>query len=416
MPRSLPDLIDGDRLWSRIMRPSEFGARADGGVDRPALSVAEIEARAQIVAWARELGLSPSTDPVANLFLRYEGRDPDLPPILVGSHIDSQPTGGKFDGVFGVLGALEAVEAIIESGERPLRPIEIVAWTNEEGSRFSPGMSGSTLFTEARPVDEVMAQRGADGVVLGEAARNVLLHDTSIPVNAFGRPVAAFIEAHIEQGPLLEKAGVPVGIVTGMQGTRRYRVKVKGEAAQAGTAVRSKRRDALMAAVRMISAIEAAAMDPADIKLTVGMLKVTPNAPSVVPSEVLFSLDLRHPDNTIVDRMDEAIRRIVKEQQGPCDAELHQIQYAPSLEFSPEIRSAIATAADRCRVPAMDIYSVAGHDARQLHYVCATGMIFVPCRAGISHNPEEWAEKDDLVAGVKVLADLLLLLANSRLL
>jgi N-carbamoyl-L-amino-acid hydrolase len=414
MQRSLSDLIDGNRLWSRIMKLAEIGARGDDGVDRPALSATEIEARALIVEWARGIGLSPFTDPVANLFLRYEGQDQTLPPIMIGSHIDSQPTGGKFDGVFGVLGALEAVEAMIINGERPLRSIDVVAWTNEEGSRFSPGMSGSTLFTRARPLDEVMAQRDANGIVLREAARDVLSHDRDVPVKDFGRPVAAFIEAHIEQGPLLEKAGVPVGIVTGMQGTRRYRVKVKGEAAHAGTTIRSERRDAMMAAVRMISAIEAATMDPADVKLTVGLFQVTPNAPSVVPSEVLFSVDLRHPDNAVVDRVDEAIRRIVQDERGPCEAELNQIQYAPSLEFPQKIRDIIAAAADRCSIPTMDIYSVAGHDARQLHYVCPTGMIFVPCRAGISHNPEEWAEKDDLVACTKVLSETLAILANSR--
>jgi N-carbamoyl-L-amino-acid hydrolase len=170
----------------------------------------------------------------------------------------------------------------------------------------------------------------------------------------------------------------------------------------------------MMAAVRMISAIEAATMDPADVKLTVGLFQVTPNAPSVVPSEVLFSVDLRHPDNAVVDRVDEAIRRIVQDERGPCEAELNQIQYAPSLEFPQKIRDIIAAAADRCSIPTMDIYSVAGHDARQLHYVCPTGMIFVPCRAGISHNPEEWAEKDDLVACTKVLSETLAILANSR--
>lgn len=170
----------------------------------------------------------------------------------------------------------------------------------------------------------------------------------------------------------------------------------------------------MMAAVRMISAIEAAAMDPADIKLTVGMLKVTPNAPSVVPSEVVFSVDLRHPDNAVVDRVDVAIRRIVGEHKGPCDAELQQIQYAPSLEFPLKLRNIMAAAAHSCSVQTMDIYSVAGHDARQLHYVCPTGMLFVPCRGGISHNPDEWAEKKNLVAGVKVLAETLLLLANSQ--
>src|SRR6202790_1817863 len=166
---SLADFIDGDRLWARHMALARFGAREDEGVDRPALSAIESEARAQLVSWARELGLVPLTDEIANLFLRYEGRDPSLPPVLAGSHIDSQPTGGKFDGVFGVLAALEAVEAIIAKGEPPLRSIEVVAWTNEEGSRFSPGMSGSEVFTGRKTLGEGLAIRDQTGFSLGAA-------------------------------------------------------------------------------------------------------------------------------------------------------------------------------------------------------------------------------------------------------
>ncbi|MGI6855391.1 Zn-dependent hydrolase [Mesorhizobium sp. 1B3] len=409
---SLAESIDGDRLWSRIMELARIGACEDGGVDRPALSAAEIEARALLVDWGRELGLSPSTDAVANLFLRYEGRDPALAPVMTGSHIDSQPTGGKFDGVFGVLAALEAVEALHGRGERPLRSIEIVAWTNEEGSRFSPGMSGSSLFTGAASLEAVMAIQDAEGIKLGDAAAEVLRQDHNIQQVPFGRKIAAFLEAHIEQGPLLEKAGMPVGIVTGIQGTRRYRVRVKGEAAHAGTAERRDRRDALMAAIRMISAIDKSASYPEDVKLTVGMLNVIPNAPSVVPSEVSFSIDLRHPDNSVVDRIDAEIRQAVESHKGPCESELRQIQHAPSLDFPESMRRVIAEAADRCSVPAMNVYSVAGHDARQLHYVCPTGMIFVPCRAGISHNPEEWVQPGDLLAGTRVLASALWHLAN----
>ena len=409
---SLANSIDGDRLWTRHMALARFGARDDGGVDRPALSPAESEARAQLVLWAREIGLVPFTDRMANLFLRYEGRNPSLPPVLAGSHIDSQPTGGKFDGVFGVLAALEAVQAIIARGEQPPRSIEVVAWTNEEGSRFAPGMSGSEVFTGRKILDEALANRDQAGISQGAAVSDVLARDVGIPVRAFGFPVAAFVEPHIEQGPLLEAAGIPIGIVTGIQGTRRYRVRVSGEAAHAGTALRAERRDALMAAVRMIADIDRAAISPEDIKLTVGLFQVKPNAPSVVPSEVLFSIDLRHPDNAIVDEMDDKIRQIVEAESGPCTVEIKQIAHAPSLAFSTEIRSLIAAAASSEKIPSMEIYSAAGHDARQLHYVCPTGMIFIPCRGGISHNPAEWAEPQHIVAGAKVLANVVWQLAN----
>jgi N-carbamoyl-L-amino-acid hydrolase len=411
---SLADFIDGDRLWARHMALAGFGARGDDGVDRPALSSIESQARAQLVSWGRGIGLVPLTDGIANLFLRYEGRDPSLPPVLAGSHLDSQPTGGRFDGAFGVLAALEAVQAMIAKGEQPLRSIEVVAWTNEEGSRFAPGMSGSEVFTGRKSLDEALAVRDHAGISQGSAVSEVLSRDVDIPLRAFGSSVAAFVEPHIEQGPLLEAAGVPIGIVTGIQGTRRYRVRVSGEAAHAGTAPRAERRDALMAAVRMIAQIDRAAISPDDIKLTVGLFQVTPNAPSVVPSEVLFSIDLRHPDNAIVDEMDRKIRGIVEVERGPCAVETKQIAHAPSLTFSAEIRSLIAAAASREDIPAAEIYSAAGHDARQLHYVCPTGMIFIPCRGGISHNPAEWAEPQHIVAGAKVLANVVWQLANQR--
>jgi N-carbamoyl-L-amino-acid hydrolase len=407
------DHVDGARLWRRLMQLAEFGARADGGVDRQTLTEPEILARAHLIALGRSLGLQPFTDAGANLFLRLLGREPDLPPVLAGSHIDSQPTGGKFDGAYGVLAALEAVEAIQELGRAPRRSIEIVAWTNEEACRFAPGMTGSDLFTGVRDLATVAAIRDADGVTQGDALAAVLARDEDVPHRPFGRPVAGFVEPHIEQGPCLEREGIPIGVVTGIQGTRRYRVRVTGEAAHAGTAERAERRDALMAAVRMIAAIDRVASDPADTKLTIGMLQVTPNAPSVVPSEVLFSIDLRHPDNGVVDLIDTEIRTIIEREAGPCTAVLQQIQHNPSLAFSAAVRAAVASAAHELGFRHRDILSAAGHDARQLHYVCPTAMIFVPCRDGISHNPAEWAEPDDITAGAKVLADVLLRLADA---
>lgn len=407
------DFVDGDRLWGRVMALAEHGARPDGGVDRQTLTEAEIAARAELVRWGRALGLTPLTDAAANLFLRLDGREPDLPPVLAGSHIDSQPTGGKFDGAFGVLAALEAVQALQEAGLPPRRSIEIVAWTNEEACRFAPGMTGSELFTGVKTLEQVVDLEDGDGVRMGDALAAVLAADQDVPQRPFGLPVAAFIEPHIEQGPVLEREGIPVGIVTGIQGTRRYRVRVTGEAAHAGTAERHVRRDALIAAVRMIAAIDRAAMDPPDTKLTVGLFQVTPNAPSVVPAEVFFSIDLRHPDNAVVDRLDGEIRRLVEAGRGPCQADLNQIAHAPSLSFSPKIRSTLSRVASELGIPHRDIYSAAGHDARQLHYACPTGMIFVPCREGISHNPAEWAEPADLTAGAKVLADALHALADA---
>ncbi|MEA3150221.1 MAG: beta-ureidopropionase / N-carbamoyl-L-amino-acid hydrolase [Gammaproteobacteria bacterium] len=406
------ELVDGARLWQRLMDLARFGARDDGGVDRQALSDDEIAARAQLIGWGRELGLAPFTDGAANLFLRLEGIDSDLPPVLAGSHIDSQPTGGKFDGAYGVIAALEAVAAVRETGVVPRRAIEVVAWTNEEGSRFAPGMTGSELFTGVKSLETVFNNCDAAEIRLGDALARVLAADVGVAQRPFRRAVTAYVEPHIEQGPLLERAKLPVGVVTGIQGTRRYRVRLHGEPAHAGTAERHERKDALMAAVRMIVAIDEAAMQPADTKLTVGLFEVTPNAPSVVPAEVFFSIDLRHPDNAVVDRIDAEIRQIIEKMRGPCSVEIKQIQHAPSLDFDPGIRALIAKVADEIGVAHQDIYSAAGHDARQLHYVCPAGMIFVPCRNGVSHHPAEWSDPDDLAAGTRVLADTIWILAS----
>ena len=404
--------IDPARLWDRHLQLARFGATAAGGVNRPALSPEEIAARRVLIDWAREAGLAARTDPAANLFLRLEGSAADAAPVLSGSHIDSQPTGGKFDGSFGVLAALEAVTAMAERNLRPRRPIEVVAWMNEEGSRFSPGMMGSEAFSGRRPLDQILAVTDADGVRTGDALTALLAADPGVPSRPLGFPVHAFIEAHIEQGPILERAGLPIGVVSGMQGSRRFRIKVSGSAAHAGTTPRAERRDAVLAAARMIAALHDLMADPEDVMFTVGMIRVRPNAPSVVPEEVLFSIDLRHRDNAVLANLGDAIEGCCAQHEGRCDLAVREIASTPSLEFPSAIRRQIGDAANRLGLGSREIYSAAGHDARQLHYRCASGMIFVPCRDGLSHNEAEWSEPEHLVSGTRVLAAVLWELAN----
>ena len=401
--RPISTFVSGERLWTRLMDLARFGERPDGGVDRPALSPAESAARAAIVGWGRAIGLVPYTDAAANLFLRLEGADPEAPPVLVGSHIDSQPTGGKFDGAFGVLAALEAIEAIVASGARPARPIEVVAWTNEEGSRFAPGMNGSTAFCRPAELEQILSIVDAGGTTVREAVAAVHAGDSGVLHRPLGWKPHCFVEAHIEQGPLLERAGIPVGVVTGIQGTRRYRARVVGKADHAGTAPMENRRDALLSALKFIAAAERAAIAHPDIKFTVGLFEIEPNAPSVVPTEARFSIDVRHPDNAVVDALDATLRALAAE-PSPCPIELRQIAHAPSVSFSSSIQEAIAAAATEAGTPFMPIFSAAGHDARQLSRVAPTGMIFIPCRDGLSHNPAEWAEPDHVLAGARVLA------------
>jgi N-carbamoyl-L-amino-acid hydrolase len=278
---------------------------------------------------------------------------------------------------------------------------------NEEGSRFSPGMAGSEAYTGVKPLDVILDARDAAGVSVRDAVAEIHAGDRNVPLRPLGRPLHAFIEAHIEQADALQCAEKTIGIVSGIQGTRRYRVTVCGEAAHAGTALRRDRKDALMAAARMVCSIDATAQQPDDLKLTVGLFNVFPNAPSVVPDKVFFSIDVRHNDTAVVDRMDAMVRAAVEREKGPCAAAIEQIAMAPSLDFSDDLRDVLSSVAADLDLSRMDVYSAAGHDARQMHYFCPTAMIFIPCRDGISHNPNEWAEPAHVTAGAKLLADTL---------
>jgi len=406
--------IDEARLWQRHMRMARHGATAAGGVDRQALSAAEFAAWRELIAWARALGLSPFTDEIGNLFLRYQSGDASSPPVLAGSHLDSQPTGGKFDGVYGVLAALEAVQCIIEARTELARPIEIVAWMNEEGSRFAPGMMGSSAFADATAMRSYLDVRDAQGVSVREglAAAHAAFPDLlSRPLQ---RPAAAYFEAHIEQGPVLERERRTIGIVTGIQGKQTLRVSVRGEEAHAGTTPRAARKDALQAAVRMIAALDELTRDDTDVtRFTVGRLVVEPNAPSVVPARATFSIDVRHPDSATLARLGEAIAPLCATHALPCAATVERLTDAKSLTFPDSTRNLIANVARALHLPAMEIASAAGHDARYLHAVCPTGMIFVPCKGGVSHSEAESATAGDLAAGARVLAEVLVRSASA---
>ncbi|MCP5155923.1 MAG: M20 family metallo-hydrolase [Ectothiorhodospiraceae bacterium] len=400
--------IDEARLWARHQALAEHGATAAGGVNRQALSDEEIAARRVLVEWGRAIGLAPFSDAIGNLFLRYEGTDAQAPPVLTGSHIDSQPTGGKFDGTFGVLAGLEAVEAMRAAGFRPRRSIEVVAWTNEEGSRFAPGMMGSTLFRGSRELADMLAVRDGAGSSVAECVRAVRAAEPDVPERALGFPVAAYVEAHIEQGPLLELERKTIGVVSGIQGKRVFRVTVTGEENHAGTSPRRVRKDALVAAVAMLGRLHAEMHDDEDVvKFTVGLLEVSPNAPSVVPARVHFSIDLRHPDPDVLARLGDRIAPICEAVRGPCAVEVRELSHDPPLEFPIAMRDLVRDAAAGLGLAHMDLPSAAGHDARHLHYLCPTGMIFVPCAGGISHNEAESCTPADLAAGARVLVEVL---------
>jgi beta-ureidopropionase / N-carbamoyl-L-amino-acid hydrolase len=405
--------VNGDRLWRRLMTLARFGATDASGVSRLALSPEEIAARAELVRWGDAIGLEPSNDVAGNLFLRLRGREPALPSVLTGSHIDSQPGGGKFDGAYGVVAALEAVEAVAATGRQPRRCIDVVAWMNEEGSRFAPGMMGSALFTGVRRLEDVEVIKDRAGVAVRDALKEVLAAEKTLPQRPLGFPVAGFIEAHIEQGTILEQERAKIGILTGIQGKRTFRVVVDGASSHAGTSPRSTRRDALVSAVAIVQALQDAIWDEADhVRFTVGMFTVEPNAPSVVPGRVTFSIDLRHGDADTVRALGDMIPGLCRQAQGRCEVSVTELLHDVPLQFPLQIRARIHEAARRLNLSHRELPSPAGHDSRYLHYVCPTGMIFIPCKDGISHNEAESIEPQDAEAGARVLADVVFELAE----
>ncbi len=401
-------LINADRLWTRLMALAEIGATPAGGVNRQALSDDEIAAWRRVIGWAQEAGLTAATDEAGNLFLTLAGRDRAAPPLLVGSHLDSQPTGGKFDGAAGVMAALEAVVWFVEGGYMPARDVIVVAWMNEEGSRFAPGMMGSEAFSGARGIEAIRAVRDTSGISVGEALDRLLASLPDLSRKPLGFTAAAYLELHIEQGPLLETAECVIGVVTGIQGKKTFQVVVKGDEGHAGTLPQQARRDAVAAFARMAAALHAeiGAID-AEIKFTVGRVTIEPNAPSVVPSRVTFSIDLRHPDNLVLDAAGAGIEALCHRYAPPCAVAITPLVDAPSNDFDSRLRERIARAAHDQGQPSMAILSAAGHDARHLAKVCPAAMIFIPCRDGASHVEHEWADPGHVAAGASVLAQVL---------
>jgi N-carbamoyl-L-amino-acid hydrolase len=405
---ALVSLINADRLWARLMALAEIGATPAGGVNRQALSDGEIAAWRRVIVWAQDAGLTAATDAAGNLFLTLAGRDRSAPPLLVGSHLDSQPTGGKFDGAAGVMAALEVVVSLAEQGETPARDVIVVAWMNEEGCRFAPGMMGSEAFAGVRRIEAIRAVRDASGISVGEALDRLHAAFPDLTRKPLGFPAAAYLELHIEQGPLLEAADRVIGVVTGIQGKKTFQIVVGGAEGHAGTLPQRERRDALAAFARMAAALHAeiGAID-AEIKFTIGRVTIEPNAPSVVPSRVTFSIDLRHPDNGVLEAAGARVAALCDRHAPPCEVTIMPLVDAPSNDFDSKLRERIARAVNDHGLSAMAILSAAGHDARHLAKVCPAAMIFIPCRDGASHVEHEWAEPEHVAAGASVLAQVM---------
>jgi N-carbamoyl-L-amino-acid hydrolase len=409
------------RQWDRLMELAKLGAitGADGspGVNRPCLSPLDREARRLLISWGKAIGLTPSVDALGNLFLRHEGTEPGLAPVLSGSHMDSQPAGGRFDGIWGVVAALEAVQALREAGITTKRPIEIVAWTNEEGGRFAPGCMGSMAYAGHRPPDTWDDVTDGEGIRFGDALREHLAAEADLPRRGLGvvdGPAPhAYVEAHIEQGPVLEQEGQDIGIVTGIQGSRWFLVELKGESAHAGTAPVSLRKDAVQDMVCAINALNRLMEDPTDVlRFTVARIEVAPNSSNSVAETVRFTIDFRHPDAAVLTGRGDAIEATIRGAVRNCAVKVTERFHALPVEFAPLVTEAVARAAAAQGLAAKRMPSGAFHDAQFLVPLCPAGMIFVPSHRGISHNPAEYSSPEQLAKGARVLAQALAELAN----
>jgi N-carbamoyl-L-amino-acid hydrolase len=395
-------MIDASRLWKTIMETGRIGATERGGVCRLALSDADRRVRDWFVDACRLQGCDVTIDDMGNVFARRRGRRGDLPPIAIGSHLDTQPTGGRFDGVLGVLSGLEVLRSLDEHGIETEHPVEVIDWTNEEGARFAPAMLGSGVFVGALEKDFALAREDRDGRRFGDELERIGYRG-DVPCGE--HRLDSYFELHIEQGPVLESERKVIGIVEGAQGMRWYDVTLEGSAAHAGTTPMHLRRDASLGAARVVAAVNAITDEIEGALTTTGVIEAQPNSRNVVPSRVFLTVDLRHTEEKNLERMEARLETIVAEVAGRerLESRLERIWESPPVRFDPDCIEAVRRAARASGHPCRGIVSGAGHDAVYVSRAIPTAMIFIPCKDGISHNEIESAEPEHVEAGASVL-------------
>ncbi|MEQ4537473.1 MAG: Zn-dependent hydrolase [Billgrantia sp.] len=405
--------INEQRLWDSLMEMGEIGGTEKGGCCRLALTDLDKQGRDLFVKWCKEAGCSITVDKMGNIFARRAGQDDSLPPVAMGSHLDTQPTGGKFDGVYGVLAGLEVFRTLNDQGIETRAPLETVVWTNEEGSRFPPAMVSSGVFAGAFDLAYGLSRADLDGKTMGEELERIgYAGDAEVG----GRSFKAFFEAHIEQGPILEAERKQIGVVTDAQGQRWYEITLTGQESHAGPTPMPSRRDALVGAARIIDMVNRIGMEnQPNACATVGLMQVFPNSRNVIPGQVFFTVDFRHPNAKVLEGMDQALRegaaRIAEDLK--LDMAFEQIWYSPPVPFAEPCVSSVRKATEALGLSHRDMVSGAGHDACYIARVAPTSMIFVPCEKGISHNELERADAGDLAAGCNVLLKAVLEHANA---
>jgi len=410
--------VSRKRLQASLDALARFGGREDGGVARETLTPTDLDARRHLIACATALGCEVETDDCANLFFRRRGTT-SLPPVLTGSHADTQPVGGKLDGAYGVIAGLELIAALNDAGIDTLRPIEVVAWTNEEGSRFGPGAMGSSAFVEPARLAYYREAVDSKGISFGAALDAALKDTPDVKRRPLGQPIAACLELHIEQGPVLERAGIPLGVVTGIQSVRWYRVECTGAAAHAGTTPMGDRSDAMAAAVGIAQQLYAYAASESgnELRLTLGRWQVSPNSVNTIPGKVEFTVDVRCLDASVLERFEQVLHQSTR--AYPWRGEVGvACFFSRAPTFFPEAMvSVVERACSRLCQQAghkapLRLTSGAFHDAMYLADHCPTAMIFVPSKGGISHNAAEETAPDELFLGAQALVHAMVELAN----
>ena len=395
--------IDDERLWNSLMEMAKIGATVKGGCCRLALTDLDKQGRDLFVQWCKDAGCTIKVDQMGNIFARRAGRDNSLAPVITGSHLDTQPTGGRFDGVYGVLAGLEVVRTLNTLNYETERPIEVAVWTNEEGSRFAPAMVASGVFSGVFPLDYGLSRADQSGKTMGEELQRIGYAGTEA---VGGRDVHAYFEAHIEQGPILEAEDKTIGIVTDAQGQRWYELTLKGVESHAGPTPMTRRKDALLGAARVIELVNRVGLANAPVACaTVGMINNYPNSRNVIPGQVFLTIDFRHPSDEVLKGMDAAMREGVEKiaKEIGLEFELEQIFYYAPVHFDDSCVEAVRAGTKDCGYSNREMVSGAGHDACYLAGVAPTAMVFIPCIDGISHNEVEDVKPEWSTAGGNVL-------------
>ncbi|MEY8828234.1 Zn-dependent hydrolase [Sedimentitalea sp. XS_ASV28] len=395
--------INADRLWQNLMDIAQIGGTTRGGCNRQALTDLDIKGRTLFASWCTPCGFDITYDAVGNMFARMKGRDDTLPPLVIGSHLDTQPTGGKFDGVLGVLAGLEVMRVLSENDLVPERPVEVACWMNEEGARFAPAMMGSGVYSGMVGLEEIRASKDHDKVSVGEELDR---HGYAGMPHPTDKIIHSYLELHIEQGPVLEREDKTIGIVTGAQGIRWYDISISGQEVHAGPFPMAMRRDPVAALPALLQGVRDIGTIDTHARATIGQLNASPGSRNVVPGEVSLTVDLRHPNEDTLTEMHSSLEALLERLQrdlAELDIRSNLIWHSPVVAFDPTLIDAVRKGVAGHGYSHLDLVSGAGHDALMVARKVPTTMIFIPCRDGLSHNEAEHTEPYQVEAGANVL-------------